>query len=183
MALLSASRRRNSRILPPNAWLIGDLALEQGLLDAVEVDIVETLRNAGDTIPGATICWGCWDEAAWGWCIRPTTQPIPRSRCENTAPIATFTSRCPTPLRVERRNIGQLQHPNIVAAYDYGKNKGRLYLAMELVPGVDLGHYIARNGALSERLSWQIARQIAAGLAHCERQALCIAISSPRMCW
>lgn len=151
---------------------IGDLALEQGLLDAVEVDIVETLRNAGDTIPGYDML-GVLGRGGMGVVYRARQRNLSREVAVKTLLLSQLSHRDAL-LRFEQeaRNIGQLQHPNIVAAYDYGKNKGRLYLAMELVPGLDLGHYIARNGALSERLSWQIARQIAAGLAHAQKAGI-----------
>jgi hypothetical protein len=43
---------------------------------------------------------------------------------------------------------------------------------MELVPGVDLGHYLRRQSRLSEQLAWKLARQIATGLAYANRSGI-----------
>ncbi len=151
---------------------VGEVALEQGMLDAVEVDIVETLRNSSTSIPGYDML-GVLGRGGMGVVYRARQRNLSREVAVKTLLLSQLSHR-DSLLRFEQeaRNIGQLQHPNIVAAYDYGKHKGRLYLAMELVPGVDLGHYLMRNGALSERLTWQIARQIAAGLAHAQKAGI-----------
>ena len=67
---------------------------------------------------------------------------------------------------LEAKVVARLSHPNIVTAYDYGVQEGKLYLAMELLDGETLQNRIDRAGPLEERLAWAIARQIAAGLAH-----------------
>jgi hypothetical protein len=62
--------------------------------------------------------------------------------------------------------LARCQHPNVVQVYDYGRHGGRLFLAMELLDGEDLGERLRRDGPLDERTAWLIARQAAAGLAH-----------------
>jgi eukaryotic-like serine/threonine-protein kinase len=65
--------------------------------------------------------------------------------------------------------LARLQHPNIVAVYDYGeceKPAGQAYIAMEVLEGEDLGARVDRTGPLDERTAWLIARQTAAALAH-----------------
>ncbi|MEM6798510.1 MAG: serine/threonine-protein kinase, partial [Planctomycetota bacterium] len=62
--------------------------------------------------------------------------------------------------------IAKLKHPNIVTAYDYGSDGERLFLAMEMVDGVDLESLIQSAGKLDEATAWQLARQVAAALAH-----------------
>ena len=49
----------------------------------------------------------------------------------------------------EIRAMGQLNHPNIVMAFDAGRYGSGLYYAMEHVPGIDLGRYVSNNGPLS----------------------------------
>jgi serine/threonine protein kinase len=70
----------------------------------------------------------------------------------------------------EARSAASLSHPNIVGVFDYGQVEGRPYLVLEYVPG----------GTLAERLSAQlpdeevaeIARDIAAGLAHAHEHGI-----------
>ncbi len=67
---------------------------------------------------------------------------------------------------LEARTIGQLRHPNIITAHDYGRHGGRVFLAMELVEGTDLDRRIKENGPLEEFIAWGLMRQTVAGLAH-----------------
>lgn len=61
--------------------------------------------------------------------------------------------------------LAKLQHPNIVAVYDSGHFADRVFFAMELLDGEDLGKRLDR-GVLDEPTAWGIARQTAAALAH-----------------
>jgi serine/threonine protein kinase len=68
--------------------------------------------------------------------------------------------------------IARLHHPNIVQAFDFGTSGARMYLAMELLDGKDLGYRIRERGAIDERTTWQLIRQAAAGLAHAAAQGV-----------
>ena len=67
---------------------------------------------------------------------------------------------------------GKLHHPNIVEVYDTGRFGNRMFIAMELLEGEDLGRRIQRCGALPERVAWGIARQTAAALAYAAASGL-----------
>jgi serine/threonine protein kinase len=75
---------------------------------------------------------------------------------------------------IEWRIAAGLRHPNIVPVYDAGDVQGRLFLAMELVGGGDLGTKIEHEGPLSPALAVSILEQMAdaldaahaAGLVH-----------------
>jgi eukaryotic-like serine/threonine-protein kinase len=69
----------------------------------------------------------------------------------------------------EARTVAKLQHPNIVAAYDFGRHQGRLYLVMELLEGDTLEAFVAREGPQSEAVAWNLVRQVAAGLSHADQ--------------
>ena len=62
--------------------------------------------------------------------------------------------------------VARLRHPNIVAAYDFGRHQGRLYFVMELIEGIDVEKTIEQEGPLDERVAWKLVRQAAAGLSH-----------------
>jgi hypothetical protein len=72
---------------------------------------------------------------------------------------------------VEARAAARMQHPNIVAVYELGEDRGVSYIAMELLEGTDLGKLMrsAEELLLAEKLD--IAIQVCRGLAYAhERQ-------------
>src|SRR5258708_3587460 len=64
----------------------------------------------------------------------------------------------------EARAAGALNHPNIVAVHDIGRDDGTYWIATELVAGESLAKVIER-GPLSVTKALEIATQIADGLA------------------
>ena len=69
----------------------------------------------------------------------------------------------------EIQSLGQMQHANIVSAVDAGVKNGIHYLVTDYVAGQTLAEVVANQGPLSETRVIEIARQIAAGLAHAHR--------------
>ena len=57
-----------------------------------------------------------------------------------------------------------LEHPNVVPIYDAGEVDGRLYLAMRLVDGQDLGALLATEGALEPARAAAVCSKVAAAL-------------------
>lgn len=66
----------------------------------------------------------------------------------------------------EVRISSDLSHPNIVRVFSSGEDKGLLYMAMELLPGRPLSHYLEDGPPLSEEETLQILRPILSALAH-----------------
>lgn len=64
----------------------------------------------------------------------------------------------------EVRIIAQLDHPNIVKAFDAGDEGGKMYLAMELVRGVNCSQLVKDRGPLKPPLALKILGQAALGL-------------------
>lgn len=64
----------------------------------------------------------------------------------------------------EARATAALNHPNIVAVYDFGTSAGGLYVVTELLEGETLRHRLAQ-GAVPSRKATDYAAQIASGLA------------------
>ena len=69
-------------------------------------------------------------------------------------------------MSVRSQRIAQRRHPNIVAAYDFGRHAGRLYFVMELIEGLDAERQIELRGPFHETVAWRLVRQAAAGLSH-----------------
>ena len=64
----------------------------------------------------------------------------------------------------ETELVMSLEHPNVVPIYDAGDVAGRLYLAMRLVEGPDLGSLLRAEGALEPARTVAICAQIASAL-------------------
>lgn len=71
--------------------------------------------------------------------------------------------------RREAQSAANLNHPNIVAVYDWGKERGTYFIVMEYVEGKSLAQVIHEDGPLSEDRAVSIASDIAAGLAVAHR--------------
>src|SRR6516225_6700986 len=72
----------------------------------------------------------------------------------------------------EARALAKLSHPNIIQAYDSGADKGRHFLVMEYVDGVNLVALLRQQGALSPMLAADLICQAALGLAHAHEKGL-----------
>jgi serine/threonine protein kinase len=66
----------------------------------------------------------------------------------------------------EAKRLSGLQHPNIVEMYDFGHDKGRSYLVMELLQGELLSDHVTRKKRLSLEEFVPIAAQILKGIGH-----------------
>jgi eukaryotic-like serine/threonine-protein kinase len=67
----------------------------------------------------------------------------------------------------EARAVAALSHPNVVAIYDVGESKGRLYLAMELVVGASLRSFVGNlEIPLARRIGWLVDVARALDAAH-----------------
>ncbi|NVB40844.1 protein kinase [Pseudenhygromyxa sp. WMMC2535] len=60
----------------------------------------------------------------------------------------------------EAQGLAQLSHPNVVPVYDLGRHEGRVWIAMEYVPGQTLGEWVRRS---SPRRAEILRHWIAAG--------------------
>ena len=70
----------------------------------------------------------------------------------------------------EARVVSMLQHPNLVQVHDFVRDaKGRFFIVMELVEGLDLGrwilHFVQRGEPTPWRVVAAVGAQIARGLA------------------
>jgi|GEM_PF-4923717 len=66
----------------------------------------------------------------------------------------------------EGRSIAGLSHENIVHLYDAGEYEGRLYLAMEWVPGLSLDRWLEKTGPFPPLSAYSLLVQLLSGLTH-----------------
>ena len=142
------------------------LALRKGLLDAIEIEIIGTLLRPKETVPVYEIL-SVLGKGGMGVVYESKQLNLGRTVALKTVLVSRMGSASAlSRFEQEARTVAQLQHPNIVGGYDFGRSDGRVFFAMELVQGEELADLIKRKGSLDERLAWGIARQTAAGLAH-----------------
>ena len=72
----------------------------------------------------------------------------------------------------EIRAVGQLRHPNIVAAYSAFRIEGGLVFAMEYVDGLDLSRLVKSKGPLPVAHAAYFAQQAALGLQHAHERGM-----------
>lgn len=81
------------------------------------------------------------------------------------------------PRRIERfkseaRACAQLDHPNIIRAYDFAEAGKKLYIVIEYVDGIDLQRAVQRDGVMSVADAVDVLRQATAGLAHAHERGI-----------
>lgn len=148
------------------------LALRKGLLDPVEIEIIGTLLRPIETIPGYKIL-KVLGRGGMGVVYEAEQANLGRTVALKTILVGRMGSPSAiSRFELEARTVAQLRHPNIVVGYDFGRNDGRVFFAMELVKGEELADRLKRDGTLDERVAWGVARQTAAGLAHAANQGV-----------
>ena len=70
------------------------------------------------------------------------------------------------------RSAAQLNHPNIVIAYDANEVNERFYLVLEFVDGPNLETLVRERGPLPAADACELIRQAAIGLAHAHRHGM-----------
>ena len=66
--------------------------------------------------------------------------------------------------RDEARAAASLNHPNIVAVFDFGEEASEPYIVMELIDGQDLASILRENGPLPPRQSARVCAEVAKAL-------------------
>ncbi|HEX7522270.1 MAG TPA: Stk1 family PASTA domain-containing Ser/Thr kinase [Acidimicrobiia bacterium] len=80
----------------------------------------------------------------------------------------TFVER----FRREAQSAANLNHPNIVAIYDWGQERGTYFIVMEYVEGKSLRDVIREQKTLPERQVAEIGAEIAGALAYAHRNGV-----------
>lgn len=89
--------------------------------------------------------------------------------------------------REEERILEEIQHPNIVSAYDFDNGNGNWYFLMELVDGYSFDDLLKRKGSISQEDCLLICESVASaldyawndhGIVHCDIKPENIMINS-----
>ncbi|MFK7821612.1 MAG: WD40 repeat domain-containing serine/threonine protein kinase [Planctomycetaceae bacterium] len=72
----------------------------------------------------------------------------------------------------EIESLASLRHPNIVEAYDAGRDGRVAYLAMELLDGTNLAQHVRENGPLDCKKACEITATVLDALHHAHQQGM-----------
>ena len=157
---------------------VESLVTRKNLLSAVEMDIVQTLSRPTDVVPGYELL-SVIGHGGMGVVYRAKQKTLDRSVAIKTILVGQMSDpQMAARFEQEARAVARLQHPNIIAAIDFGQHDGRLFFVMELVEGDDLQTFIEQQwkpGAVSpvaESFAWGLIRQTASGLSHAAEQGI-----------
>lgn len=89
---------------------------------------------------------------------------LPKPRVKDTSYLSRFYR--------EAQAAAQLDHPNIVRAYDIDNDGETHFLVMEFIEGQDLQALVRRSGVLDYQVAADYIRQAATGLAHAHAAGL-----------
>lgn len=70
----------------------------------------------------------------------------------------------------EAETAGRLNHPNIVHVYDIGEDQELAFIAMDFLPGNNLGHYVKPKKLLPVKTVLDVMQQVAEALDYAHKQ-------------
>jgi serine/threonine-protein kinase len=123
------------------------------------------MAHVRETLAGRYDVLGILGRGGMGVVYRATDRVLDRPVAIKVLPVdraadPTFVAR----FEREALAAAALNHPNIVAIYDSGRDEDTRFIAMEFVPGRSLAETLADEGALASEDAAPIASQIAAAL-------------------
>ena len=74
--------------------------------------------------------------------------------------------------RREAQSAANLNHPNVVGVYDWGKERGTYYIVMEYVDGRSVSDMLRADGPLQPKRAASIAADVAAALGFAHRKGV-----------
>jgi serine/threonine protein kinase len=95
---------------------------------------------------------------------RVALKVLPIVQAEDPASLARFYR--------EAKAVAQLDHPNIVRAYDIDHEDKLHFLVLEFIDGVNLHDFVKKNGTLAPARAAHFIRQAALGLQHADEAGI-----------
>ena len=162
----------NANEADPEAWdhAVADKLVAQGLLTPFQAR--EMLAGRRRFRLGQYTVLDEIGKGGMGQVFRAEHAMMGREVAVKVLPRAKSTPESEAAFRREMRMLGRLDHENLVRAFDAGYDAMVSYLVTELVPGIDLKHYVQKHGPLDEATAASVIAQAARGLAYAHDQGL-----------
>jgi predicted Ser/Thr protein kinase len=159
---------------PPDSHRGAELAAGSGPDSTLDMPAADVVAQAGEPGPGAAL--GHFrvrkklGAGGMGVVLECEDADLGRRVAVKLVRAEADTPQYRERLLREAKAMARLEHANVVRVYEVGSDRGRLFIAMELVDGVTLTAW------LQERRSWPeivaMFRQVGAGLAAVHRAGL-----------
>ena len=149
-----------------------EIAIRKGYLSRKQLDILNIFAEPESVVPGYRID-GFLGEGGVGVVYKATQLRMDRPVAIKTINRSSARNDL-TPKRFEReaRIVGQLRHPNIISAFDFGMHDEKLYLVMEFVDGIDAEKQLWEHSRFPESHAWYIARQVCHALDNAKQMGV-----------
>jgi len=149
-----------------------EAAIRNCVLDGRDMDILDALEKPEDVAPGYKVT-RVLGTGGFGVVYKATQLKMSRVVALKTIPLSRIGDSTATRrFEQEASIVGQLRHPNIITAFDFGLHNKRLFMSMEYVQGIDLDVAIERKGKLDEFTCWHLIRQIAIALQYAAKNGV-----------
>lgn len=152
---------------------------DKSLSDQLVVDKALTAYQADQLRAGRTkLTLGPYIITDWigqggmGQVFKAEHEMLGRESAVKVLPLSKATPDAIRNFRREIRTQAQLDHPNLVRAYDAGEDGNVQYLVVEFVPGTDLRRLVRTRGKLSIQQAANVIMQSAGGLEYAHTQGL-----------
>lgn len=121
---------------------------------------------------GAYIITDWIGQGGMGQVFKAVHEMLGRECAVKVLPLQKSTDEAVSNFRREIRTQAQLDHPNLVRAFDAGEDAGVHFLVVEFVPGTDLRRLVRSRGHLDIQQAANVIKQAAEGLAHAHSHGL-----------
>jgi serine/threonine protein kinase len=149
--------------------------VEMGVLTAYQATQIKAGRTKFDL--GPYIVTDLLGQGGMGQVFKSVHRMMGRECAIKVLPLHKATPEAITNFMREIRTQAQLDHPNLVRAYDAGREdsptgKHTHYLVVEYVPGVDLRKLVRKQGPLTQQQAASVVMQAARGLDYAHKRGL-----------
>jgi len=149
---------------------ISDQLVLDGVITAYQADQLRAGRTKLTLGPYIITDW--IGQGGMGQVFKAVHEMLGRESAVKVLPLSKATPDAIKNFRREIRTQAQLDHPNLVRAYDAGEDGNVQYLVVEFVPGTDLRRLVRTRGRLSVQQAANVIMQSARGLEYAHQQGL-----------
>jgi serine/threonine protein kinase len=146
--------------------------VEMGVLTTYQAAQIKAGRTKFDLGQGTYIVTDFIGQGGMGQVFKGMHRVMGRECAIKVLPLNKATPESIANFMREVRTQAQLDHPNLVRAYDAGRDGNTHYLVVEYVPGVDMRRLVRTQGRLTQQQAASVILQAARGLDYAHKRGL-----------
>ena len=149
---------------------LGEKLTEQGVISEYQADQLNAGRTKLNLGPYIITDWIC--QGGMGQVFKAVNEMMGRECAVKVLPQSKATAESIANFRREIRMQANLDHHNLVRAYDAGEDGNVHYLVVEYVAGTDLRRLVRSKGKLTVQQASSIIMNAATGIEYAHREQL-----------